>query len=460
MNLLNLFSETWKLRYHRFVHIRSEFALVGIGQIAAALGGIFSVKLLTNHLSPEEYGCLSLGITICGMLNLLFYGPFGVLIARFFPIFQERSHLSRYFHQVKKILGFSSVIFLSLGLSGGYFASHFLGEKWGILVFIAVLFTIVSGLNGALFNVQNAIRQRKIIAFHQGLDSWLRPGIALLLISWTTATGHMALLGYFFGTLAVTISQGIFAFRNPIIREGWCSSQVPDRSNSQDFHELMTYLAPVVLFGVFSGIFSFSDRWFLQAYLGEREVGIYSAVIQIANAPMALFVGIINQFVVPILFARAGSVKTPEQVENSNKILHAIALLYFGVMVIGFLVVSWFDSAIIEIFTGEIYSAHGQLLRLLVVALSLFQIAQVLNFKGFYMNCPQLYLVPKVIQASSMLLLGFFLGKPYGMTGMALALCGSSLCYLLATLHANSKMTFASLESNAQCFSHLNKGES
>ncbi len=65
----------------------------------------------------------------------------------------------------------------------------------------------------------------------------------------------------------------------------------------------------------------YADRWILQSLAGEREVGMYVALYQIANAPIVLTIGIINQFFVPIIFDAAGDMRTLDQRDQSSRMV-------------------------------------------------------------------------------------------------------------------------------------------
>src|SRR5207249_11151425 len=86
--------------------------------------------------------------------------------------------------------------------------------------------------------------------------------------------------------------------------------------------EFCRYACPFSLWACVTLISLYADRWILQSIVGEREVGIYIALYQIANAPIALTVGILHQFVTPIIFDAAADMKTAEQRLQSSDLVN------------------------------------------------------------------------------------------------------------------------------------------
>ena len=57
----------------------------------------------------------------------------------------------------------------------------------------ALLFSLASTYNSTLSGVQNAARKRGIVAFHNGLDAWLKIVLAVALVIWVGRSSTVVL---------------------------------------------------------------------------------------------------------------------------------------------------------------------------------------------------------------------------------------------------------------------------
>src|SRR5207244_2887150 len=80
----------------RVKRLAREFLWVGIGQAAAALGGLAGVSLLTRALTPERYGELALGMTVATLTQQSLLGPVAGALLRFFAPATEAGQLNAY----------------------------------------------------------------------------------------------------------------------------------------------------------------------------------------------------------------------------------------------------------------------------------------------------------------------------------------------------------------------------
>ena len=83
-------------------------------------------------------------------------------------------------------------------------------SMWVGLGVSAVCFAIFSGFNSLLSGIQNAARQRIVVAIHQGLASWGRFFLAAVMVVCLGDTSTVAMVGYAFAILIVLASQFFF----------------------------------------------------------------------------------------------------------------------------------------------------------------------------------------------------------------------------------------------------------
>ncbi len=421
--------------------LRHEATWILFGQFVGFVGGFIGIKVLTNIMGPKGYGQLALGLTIAGVFNMYVYGPIANVVARFFVAYRERGQLGSYFSVLKKSHGLLALILSLSALAASGIAGLFLGGEWSLIILLSSLFGVASGINVSYISLQSAIRQRKIVALHQGADVWLRIGLSVALLLLFGTSGCYSLLGYLLGTLLVTISQGIFALRNAEIRSHWSGDSADDAEKRGAYREFSGYAASFMLFAVFASVSMYSDRWILQGMFGVGAVGIYSAIYQIAASPVNIFFAMVNQLVVPIVFERAGAMTQQSQAASSASLVRFTVLFSTLAAALITAVACALSEPLVRLLTNRTFAVYHNMLWITVLGLSLFNIAQLFTIKGLYCNRPRIYFWPKAWQAGSFLLLAYLLAKHFGITGVAAAICGSSFLYLGAVVFVNRKIT-------------------
>lgn len=421
----------------KMVRFHKELAWVVIGQLLALCGGFVGIKILTNFMGPEEYGQLALGLTLSGLINLFLYGPVSQAAYRFFSAYREKNILGEYFSIFKRLNLLLIAILLLLAIPVTVIARMFCGVEWAMLVVAAASFGIVCGVNSLLISLQSAIRQRKVVALHQGIDSWLRLCLAVAALLLFKNSGYWALSGYVAGTLLTTISQVAFARKDLVIKGAWQQSLLKKEIQKNNLVEIYRYATPFAVFAVFAAISLYADRWILQDLLSVGHVGVYAAVYQIASAPVIFLVGVINQLMVPIIFERAGAMTDPLQAEASGRLFRRTVLISSGILTFIVVAVYFFGEPMIRAMTTPVFAEYKNLPWLITLGIALFNIGQLLTLKGLYFNKPRIYLWPKAVQAFSFLVFVCYLTKSYGMTGAGMGLCISSFLYVLSVVFVN-----------------------
>ncbi|MDD2337891.1 MAG: oligosaccharide flippase family protein [Geobacteraceae bacterium] len=433
-------SESLKPVLDRFWNLRQEMTWILFGQFLGFIGGFIGIKFLTNLMGPHGYGQLALGLTIAGLFNTYVYGPVANVVIRFFSVYRERGQLGSYFSILRKSHRLMAVGGISLALVASGATGYFLGSEWALIILLSCLYGVTSGINVSFNSLQNAIRQRKIVALHQGADVWLRIGLSIALLLLFSKSGYFALLGYLSGTLLVTISQRIFALKNETIRKNWHLPATDPLLEKESFQEFSSYATSFMIFAVFASFSLYADRWILQGMFGSSAVGLYAAIFQIAASPVSIFFTMVSQLMVPIVFERAGSMTKVSQVESSGKLLNQTILVSSFVAIVITLALYLFSEPLVRIITNATFAKQHNLLWIIAMGLCFFNLGQQLTIKGLSFNRPRIYLWPKILQAVSLLMMAYFLALHFEIIGVAWAVCLSSLIYLVAVVSVNKKL--------------------
>jgi len=421
-------------------NIRNELFWVIIGQFTSLLGGLASVKMLTNLMGPDQYGIFSIGMSICGIMMMLFYGPLSQVVMRFYSVCRERTELSEMYHVMIRIHRRYLIIFASLGILVFPLIWQHWGEHWALVAFAALVFGVINGTSNTMYALFNAVRHRMFVALFQSADLWLRFLLAVLFLGLIGNDGYVALAGYVAGGFIVVL----LLFRRLRIKffnqlKSNCSTEALAKIN----RKFAEYGRPFIIFAIFGGISQYVDRWILQGYYGEEMVGIYAAITQIATSLVVIISTIVSQFISPIVFEHAGEMVTVEQRNSGGRIINKTATLTALLMVVIVIFSFIFDYSLVRLLTNEKFSKYADILWIVVTGMAAFQVAQLFVLHGLNAKKPSIYIVPKVLQAMTFVLVGFLLVRSMNIYGMAIALCVSSLVYLAMVIVVNSKLSIA-----------------
>lgn len=359
----------------RVFRLAKEGSWLVLGQIAAVAGSLVLVRVLTEYLSPAQYGQLALGLTVAGLVNQVVMGGLINGIGRFYSIAAEKQDLMGYLIASKHLLMYATGVIVVAGLlllAGLGLLGY---TQWYGLAAAALVLSVLSGYNSALSGIQNAARQRAIVAFHGGLDAWLKIALALGVLYWLGASSTAVVIGYACSSFLITFSQLIFLRRVTHVESAY---PVKDRTWMR---QMWAYSLPFSIFGTFTWLQQVSDRWALQSYASVTEVGEYAVLFQLGYTPIALATGLITNFLGPILYQRSGDATDPTRNANVHHLSWRVTQLSLLATLLGFV----FTLALHEwLFRGLVaieYRGDSYLLPWVVLAGGVFSSGQILASK-------------------------------------------------------------------------------
>lgn len=420
---------------------------MALGQSLAFLGGLVGIKVLTNVMAPENYGELALGLTLAGVINLFIFGPLGQVVMRFYSVCRERDNAAGYTRVLTRMHGQAVLLLAALALPLALVVGMGFGWGWAGLFTLALLFGIFSGIQGTLLSLLGALRDRKLAAYTQGLDTWLRLGFAVALVVWVESLGHWAILGYVLGSLAIVLIQMQVVRRHGFQTENLRHHEKQDAGLRNEF---LTYASPFLAFAGLASISLYADRWLLQGFWNAEQVGIYAAMLQVASAPIVFLMGVATQLIIPVVFSRSGDLANHERTRSGQSLLGRsvvmVGLLYLAVTIASYV---W-GEALIAWLTNDEYARYASSFWLIVLSQAIFNLAQFMVASGLSLNRPHAYFVPKLVQAVILLLAGVLLVRQGGIAGMAQALLISSVVYFFWVMAVNNRLWRAHVGTNAE----------
>lgn len=410
--------------------ISGELFWIGLGQALSILGALVGVRLMTQALTPTSYGELALGMTVVAFTQQILWGPLGNAASRFFAPAQESGKIHIYLSAVWRLVTKSSLLSLSLIVVAGL--GLWLSGYAPLIVIVgaALLLSLLDGYNGNLNGIQNAARQRMVVAWHQCLGTWLRYLVAVGLIYLCGSFSSVAMLGYCLGGLIVVGSQLWFLQHKIVSLKSRDAADDPAEV-AQWVNRMVAYGWPFAAWGIFTWAQVASDRWALQSFGLTRDVGLYAVLFQLGYYPVSLLAGLFTQLTAPVLFAWAGDASDAERLKKTRQVTN-----YF---ILGALAATGLATGLAWLFHGQIFSwlvapqyrEVSGLLPLMVFAGGLFTSGQIGSLLLMVDTVTQALIAPKI--GTALLGIIFNVTGAYflGLKGVVFANIGFSLTYFL-----------------------------
>jgi len=412
-----------KIRIHS---LSREAGWIVAGQAASVLGSLVLVRVLTEYLESAEYGQLALGLTVATLVNQVVLGGLIAGIGRFYSIATEKGDLWGYLSAARRMLIIATAVVIALGIILISILAAVDMRHWLWLVTAVLVFSILSSYNSALNGIQNAARQRAIVALHGGMDAWLKIGLAVGVMLWLGVSSGSVVMGYALAALVITLSQLFFLKRHT----KRLNASRAHANNENWINQIWQFSWPFSAFGIFTWVQQVSDRWALENFATTSEVGQYAVLFQLGYAPIGILTGLIMSLIGPILYQRSGAVNDVSRNSSVHRIAWRITQASLALTTMGFAVTWLFHEWLFRWLVSEAFRDISFLLPWVVLAGGLFAAGQMLSLKLMSELRSQTLLtvkIPTALLGISANTLGAWL---YGLEGVVGALILFSATYL------------------------------
>lgn len=412
--------DPWRIR-----RLAKEGGWIVMGQAAVVAGALVLVRVLTEYLDPEQFGQLALGLTVASLVNQVVMGGITVGIGRFYSIAAEKQDLGGYLHATRHLLAYATVAVVALGLLL-MVSLYWLGySQWIGLAAAALVFSVLSGYNSTLNGIQNAARQRAIVAFHGGLDAWLKILLAMGVVLWLGTSSKAVIIGYACSSLLITVSQLIF------LRRTIPQQHTPIQNRQQWIPQIWAYSLPFTTWGAFTWMQQVSDRWALQAFASTSDVGQYAVLFQLGFTPIALITGMAMSFFGPILYQRSGDATNHVRNANVHQLGWRMTHLSLMVTLLGFVFTFALHEWLFGLLVASEYRGGSYLLPWVVLAGGIFAAGQMLALKLMSEMKSSAMTKAKIVTALAGILFNVIGAALAGMHGVVVALVAFSSIYFV-----------------------------
>jgi O-antigen/teichoic acid export membrane protein len=404
--------------FHRILRVKTEALWVLVGQTGNAVGILLGMKILTQFLSPFEFGRLSIANTVVLFVSISLFGPLANGFMRFWSISHDRGQVEEFAFIADRYAGW--LLFLVLSIS---FVFSIFCFRIGWLMAVALMVGAARGYFGLRLAVLLGARKRKIVALMNGGAAFLKPLAATLLVFLIVSNAECAMWGYLIPTLAILFLVEHF-YKHVI--EGELNRSLIRSGNTVDAHkmgkEILAFSWPFCVWGIFVWIHQSCDRWSLLAFHGADVVGAFSVVALVAAYPLMFASGVMLNLFMPVAYERAGDLSSRSGLKSAYQLILAMTVVYgFGaMMLIGLF--GLFHETIILLMSNAEYVGFSYLLPALTLSWAFFYLGESLAAFGFIAKKPNIYIYPKVISAIIAALSAFYLSSEVGVRGVVWAL--------------------------------------
>ena len=419
----------------RLIRLMSEAGWVAGGQAIATVGSIVAIRVLTGILPPSGYGELALSLTAATLAQQLLMGPIGMGAIRYFALAVEGGQLGAYLKSTVLLVGASSLaIWVASALMGLYLRGSGRSE-WLQLLWSASALAWLSSVSSLVDGIQNAARQRAIVAVHQGVGAWLRIALVVVIVKISGASSSKVLWGYAAGYALLLVSQTAFLFRT-LSRIGFGSQP----SASSSLHTAMwSYAWPFSTWGIFTWLQIASDRWALRAYSSVYQVGLYQSLYQLGFSPIALLTQFIQQVSIPIIFARAGNGDDQDRQLVAKRLNNMLLGATLVLTACGTLFSYAGGHRILALVVAPAYRTHFSLVTGLILAGGLFAAGQIACLNLMTALSTKRLIAPKIGTAAIGIGLNYAGAMFWGTTGVVAAQIAFSSIYLSWILYLTAR---------------------
>ncbi len=393
-----------------------EFIWVIVAQLFTLVGGLLTIKLLSNLLSGAQFGLYSLIFSVASLLVAILFLPLSQINMRFLVLARQSGTVEQFYTDQKRLLRHMSVISVVIALPCAVYLGVFTEQFVLTYVALAIL-TLAIGYQSTQQFLLMAFRLRVSASVVQMVGAIARPLGAFLAIWFLGYIALSAVFGLALGFVALSLSQYL-ALRRPW-REALDEklSEAEGSLAAPPSNAYLSYGFFHALVGIVSAVVLHSDRWLLSAMGSLEQVAIYAALMQIALAPTAFAFAILTRLAAPIYFASRAQSEAQQ-----NRRFRVILGLWLVMCVAILAAALLFHQSVVLLITHSGFMTYSYLLPWIVLGFLLERTAQVLELKGALMLKTGIYVYPRIMIMLLLPLTEFVFFRTLGFDGLAIGL--------------------------------------
>ena len=416
------------MSHSRFTRLTNEAIWLILAQAIGLLGSFIFIRLITNLVSPADYGQLALSLTLFTLCSQLTTGLIASGVSRSYTDAYRNQQLSSFFQACRWLLLVGSTIIISICLPLALLTNYVdIGLSSNLVLSIAC-YAILHSYYSIFLAIQNAARKRKLIALCTVIDVVLRSLFALAVVLYLSSTSSGIVFGFTVGSL-LTLFILYFLFSDEYIRSASVASATESRAWA---HAMWIFAWPLTVSGIFNWSYYASQRWSLEAFSTTTEVGQFYLLTQIGYGPISTLGASLISFVAPVLYNRATDNANRANLlaiyQTLKNIVLSVALIFLSV----FTVLIFFSTEIVTWIANEQYRSIASMLPFVMLAASLLSLSHLLGLMVGVQKLTRLFLVRDSVGNFSISLVNIFAVYFFGMQGLVFSMVLGATLHLLS----------------------------
>ncbi len=398
--------------------VATEGAWLAGSQVVSAIATLASIRVLTELLSPDEFGRLALLVGVSTLTFGLTVGPLLQSVQRHYADWKRRGDGELLRSAATVAVGIVTIASCVMLFVAGWLGGPAFGEPFGIGIAIAALFAVdvIRSFELVLFN---AARRQKQTAFLSAADACARPLIAVAAVLMLGPTAENAIAGYFLGSAVVVVSTRLAARlegRAPRSLERGVSFLRSDLGieSARPFLHYSLPLIPLAALGWFNGV---GDRYIIGATIGVSEAGLYAAAYGLVSRPFIMLSTMAELLMRPILLDSVAA-SDPERSVRAKR--GWLALVGAG-SAIGAILFFFLASFVCRIFLAPAYWSVAELMPWIAIGYLFFNLSGVYISICYAYNETRSVLALAIASSAAMVLVLLPFLELYALLGAALA---------------------------------------
>lgn len=402
---------------------RIDFSLVIFSYFCQFAGSIALTKILTNHLSKNDFGNFSLYQSLVAFILILPFSSLNEGISRS----QHKYEVDQRYNDFSGSVTLINLLFFLPYVLIGLLIAIFSHSYSPYLVLFILLFSLSEIYRNSIQKVYNTAEQRVMPAIVISISFLLRIAFITILYFCNLKSITLIFLAYGLSNISVFIV-------------GSSDKTFRPNFNSVSYtiailKEILTFSAPLIVWASFTWLQNMSGRWVINFVLSAERVAEYTLIQNIAVIPVTVITSIFGTYFIPKIYKR-------HELEKefcfglSSKLITYIVIFY----VILILITSIFSKSIIIILASQEYANISYLLPIILVGSFLQTAGVVLSYPAFAFRKTKLLLLSGILPGIINLIANLLVVDLLNIAGAVISYISSSLIYSLLVLKVYIKI--------------------
>ena len=314
------------------ISLTKDLFIYSGSKIFSAILNIFVLVIFTRILNQDDYGQYLIFISYCSFIGSLFYWAHRLSIYRYLNFYNN------------------STVFLKTNFILFLYTSLFLLYFNIFLIFIPLAFNLkllihLSCLGGFLksfFDLNQIILNAQFKSLFFSVNSILKSAFflcfSIFLFYEFNLSYNSLIIGFLFSHFIISIPSFLFIFN-----KSFYSSY--DKNIAK---KILTFSLPLIGLFFCDYILTFSDRLFIDYYLGKKSVGIYGANYDLIKQ-LSLFFMMVQSYV---LYPRINKAYSDKNIDLFRKLFNYNMKLFLIIFIPLSFVLIYFNNFISTLFLG------------------------------------------------------------------------------------------------------------